>query len=150
VPVAVPTYLRRESKWLGPTPERFRLVPNKPPLIFENQPFWHEFIIIRLLEQVGWEGVWVKNWGGRAFWTDVGKSVDCPPHVMSIFTEITEKLSGVRGGCWDVMAWNDEKILFVESKQRGKDRLRSNQIAWLEKGLSISNNISFAIAEYQK
>jgi hypothetical protein len=30
---------------------------------------------LRLLEQAGWRGVWVKNWGGREFWTDINR--DC-------------------------------------------------------------------------
>jgi hypothetical protein len=69
--VAVLTLLRREQRWPGSPPERFRSVPNKPTLQFNDQPTWGEFALLRLLEGDGWNGAWVKNWGGRAFWRDV-------------------------------------------------------------------------------
>jgi hypothetical protein len=58
--VAVLTLLRREQRWPGPPPERFRLVPNKPALQFKDQPTWAEFVLLRLLEGDGWNGAWVK------------------------------------------------------------------------------------------
>ena len=66
----------------------FRLVPNKPPLNFEGSPTWAEFIILRLLERAGWRGVWVKNWGGRAFWIDIGQAVELPPTASAKLKEI--------------------------------------------------------------
>jgi hypothetical protein len=146
--VSVATVRRREARWTGPTPANFTLVPNKPPLNFEGSPNWAEFIILRLLERDGWRGVWVKNWGGRAFWSDIGRVAERPEPAAAKFREI-ESRAGSTAGCWDVFAWRDDGLLFLESKQRSKDRLRQTQLAWLDAALACGVPLSsFAIVEW--
>jgi hypothetical protein len=54
-----------------------------------------------------------------------------------------------RGGCWDIFAWRDSDNLFVESKQRSNDSIRSAQAVWLEQTLENGVSLScFLIAEY--
>src|SRR5215213_9728061 len=60
---------------MGEVPQSFRVVPNKPALVFQDRFLYPEFILLRLLEQAGWSGVWVKNWHGRAFWADTNTPV---------------------------------------------------------------------------
>jgi len=71
--VAVPTFLRRETRWTGPVPKSFASVHGKPPLQFEGEPVWAEFIVLRLLARAGWQGVWVKigkaKRSGATSWT---------------------------------------------------------------------------------
>ena len=147
--VAVTTVLRREARWVGDVPESFRAVPNKPPLIYQGRPMWAEFILLRLLERAGWSGVWVKNWGGRAFWRDVAAPVSLPPAVGELFGLIERHTGNARGGCWDIFAWHGDDVVFVESKQRAKDALRRSQELWLEcaieQGIPLS---SFFVAEW--
>src|SRR5690606_29727269 len=61
--VAVPAVLRRETRWSGDLPANFRAVPGKPAVAFGGRPLYPEFVILRLLEDAGWSGVWVNNWG---------------------------------------------------------------------------------------
>jgi hypothetical protein len=142
------TLQRLETRWSGATPESFTLVPNKPALNFGGAPTWAEFIVLRLLERAGWQGVWVKNWGGRAFWTDIGLAAELPSAAVAKFKEI-ESGTNSKGGCWDVFAWRGDEFLFIESKQRRRDRLRPSQLAWLGSALRTGMPLSsFAIVEW--
>ena len=46
-------------------------------------------------------------------------------------------------GCWDVIGWKNDKIIFAESKRTKKDSVRSTQNNWLmaglKSGLSLNN-----------
>jgi hypothetical protein len=91
----------------------------------------------------------VKNWQGREFWTDISTPVDLPPAQAQLFEAIEHSTGNYRGGCWDIFAWRDGEVLFVESKQRSNDRIRPAQALWLEHALE--NDVllsSFLIAEY--
>src|SRR5215208_6302346 len=94
--VAVPTVLRRETRWTGDVPQSFRVVPNKPALVFRDRFLYPEFILLRLLEQDGWTGVWVKNWQGREFWTDISTPVDLPPAQAQLFETIEQSTGNFR------------------------------------------------------
>jgi len=145
-PFRVETYLRQELEWREVLPASLLFPPNKPALTFGDRPMWHEFIVLELLKQVGWDGVWTKNFGGAAFWTAPGIEVDLPKDAKDVFQAL--KTTVGNGGFWDVFAWTDETFLFVESKQRGKDKLQQNQLRFLETGLRSDHPIRFAIAEY--
>lgn len=147
--VDVSTLRRQEQRWAGPMPEWFQAVPNKRLLQFGGQPMWAEFILLRLLETDGWTGVWVKNWGGRAFWRNPLEAVELPPPAMSLFNRIETRTAGHGGGCWDIFAWRDDATLFIESKQRGRDAISLTQRTWLECALDESIPLSsFAIVEW--
>ena len=133
--VEVLILLRRERLWAGPVPTMFASVPNKPALQYGDEPIWAEFALLRLLERDGWQGVWVKNWVGRAFWRNILQPDELPPSVSTLISRI-EARAGRAGGCWDVLAWRGDETLFIEAKQRGKDRLRFSQTAWLEAALA--------------
>jgi hypothetical protein len=146
--VEVATLLRRERKWLGPRPLWADLVPNKPLMDFSGQAIWAEFILLRLLEAHGWKGAWVKNWGGRDFWANPGESVELPSLANSRFQQI-EKRTTNSGGCWDIITQHADDVLFIESKQKGKDQLSENQKSWLE--IALENGVSlssFVITEW--
>ncbi len=146
--VAVPAVLRRETRWSGDLPANFRAVPGKPAVAFGGRPLYPEFVILRLLEDAGWSSVWVNNWGGGAFWTDIATVARLPPVQAESFRRIEER-RGSRRGCWDIFAWRGDEILFVESKGRGSDRIRPGQAAWLEAALGCGlAPPSFLIAEY--
>lgn len=148
-PVAVPTIFRNERRWSGELPESHRAVPNKPAIDYQGRPLYPESVWLRLLEQAGWTGVWVKYWGGRAFWTNIHAPLEVPKAQADIFEEI-ETLTGMtKGGCWDNFAWQGDDVAFVESKQRGHDKIRPAQALWLEKALALGLDVSsFLIAEY--
>ena len=48
-------------------------------------------------------------------------------------------------GCWDVVAWRNDEIAFIESK--GSEGLEVSQLEFLEKGLALGIPIStFSLA----
>jgi hypothetical protein len=159
--IAVPTFLRRETRWTGPVPKSFASVPKKPPLLFEGEPVWAEFIVLRLLAYSGWQGVWVKNWKGQAFWRNVMDPVELAADQAALFARIAQKSRAMRraetgkapkdrwgGGCWDIYAWRGTEVLFVESKQHKQDHVRETQRIWLNcaRSKGVSN---FAIVEWR-
>jgi len=147
--VDVLTLLRRERRWHEPRPEKFHAVPNKPVLQFDEQPAWAEFILLRLLERDGWKGAWVKNWGGRAFWRDVRDVTQLAAPASLLFQSVQKRMGGRGGGCWDIFAWRGNEHLFIESKQRGHDRIRPTQRVWFESALEENvPSSSFVIVEW--
>jgi hypothetical protein len=130
-------------------PLGFGVVPNKPGLNFDRQVLYPEFVLVRLLEKAGWSAAWSKNWHGRAYWRAIGEDVDLPPFIQTVMASLASRVTG-KGGAWDIVAWREpDRILFVESKQRGKDALRTNQLEWLEAALESGMHLdSFAVAEY--
>jgi len=146
--VELPTMLRHERQWKGDIPASLRLVPNKPTLCFDGQATWAEFILLRLLERDRWVGAWVKNWGGLAFWRGPCNAIELSATASALFQRIQARTAG-RGGCWDIFAWRGDEVLFVESKQRGRDRLRLTQRTWLENSLEEGVSLSsFVIVEW--
>jgi len=136
--VAIRTYVRDEVRAAAPIPRCPTCwAPNKPALAFEGTTTWAEFVIVRLLERAGWDARWVRNWtGGRQFCVDVDLQRALPAGPAEAFAAVHERAPQLRGaGTWDVFAWSGEDYLFVESKQRGSDRLNANQVAWLEAAL---------------
>jgi hypothetical protein len=147
--VRVRTMLRREQQWAGPVPTSFSSVPNKPVLELDGQPIWAEFILLRLLEGDGWNGAWVKNWGGRAFWRNPVEVTELSPSASALLHRIEANRSYHHGGCWDIFAWRGDEFIFIESKQRGRDRLRPTQRAWIEASLDEGVPLSsFVIVEW--
>jgi hypothetical protein len=123
-------------------------VPNKLPLNFEGRPTWAEIVLVRLLARSGWGAVWVKNWGGRAFWRDVESPVVLPQVPAALFQQI-ETLTAAGAGCWDIFAWRGDDVLFIESKQRRRDRFRPTQEIWLEAALTSGVPLSaLAVVEW--
>jgi hypothetical protein len=121
--VAVATVLRRETRWAGEVPQSFRVVPNKPALAFGDHFLYPEFILFRLLEQPSWSGVWVKNWHGRAFWTEIKTPIARPPAQARLFETIEQSTGNRRGGCWDIFASRDSDIC---SSSRSSERMTAS------------------------
>ena len=58
-------------------------------------------------------------------------------------------VNGSTRGCWDVLAWRDGDVVFVESNRRGKDRLNQNQYGWVDAGLRAGLPLTaFVIVEW--
>jgi hypothetical protein len=146
--VQVPAYLRPEAPWTGPLPTAHKTIPNKPAFDFEGQALYPEFVVLRLLERDGWGAAWRKNWGGTAFWRDIGEVVEPPPRARAVFDQVSERAG--HAGAWDIFAWRGRQVLFVESMPVGIDRVTAYQARWLDTALSMGVPLAcFAIVEYQ-
>jgi hypothetical protein len=151
--VSIPHFLSREVRVVTPI-ERTPVcwAPNKPSLDYDGQATWAELVIVRLLQAAGWEARWIKNWvGGREFCVEIGQLLTMPSEPLAAFRKIDHRAaSKTRGGAWDVFAWRDTDLLFLESKQyRSSDKLRPGQLAWLDAGMAEGYDLAcFAVVDY--
>jgi len=118
-----------------------------PILSFAGKPIFAEILILRLLEQAGWQGVWVDTYRGR-YLTDIWIETALPDMPQTVLEKIYS-LAGSRSGCFDIFAWRDANVLFAESKHAKHDRIRWSQQRWLEAALGSGLPLeSFLIVEW--
>jgi len=136
--------------WKGKKPGRPRIWSGKGYLNHKGEPLFAELVILRTLEQEGWEGVWVNNFS-RTFQKGlpkVSRVYDLPVKVRKVFEQI-ENRNGGRGGCWDVFAWRKGEVMFAEAKRSRRDAIRPKQRAWLQAALEVGIPLSsFIIMEW--
>ncbi len=135
--VEVPKCELSFNKWKGQSIED--TYGGKRVVEFDGQPLFVELAVLRMLEKEGWLGVWVDSFG-RCLRKEMPPSkiqysaiANTASEVFNIISE--QELKG--GGCWDVLAWKEKKILFVECKRSKKDRIQKSQIIWLERCLNL-------------
>jgi len=144
--VKIPKANIRFEKWLGePLEDDYK----KTVLNFNSEPLFAELIILRILQNEGWKGVWVDSFR-RKYRTDwINKNGVELPSKKQVFLNNIYKNLGSKKGCWDIFCWKDEKILFIESKQLSKDKIRETQVKFLESALNIGlTDKSFLIVEW--
>jgi hypothetical protein len=112
----------------------------KPVLNYKDQPIFAELLILNLLKEKGWDGVWVSSYGNkylREMPRDprLGQSVDLPSKCKQRLDDI-QRLAGKRGGCFDVLAWRDGQVIFLEAKRKHHDKIRDTQRRWIEAAIS--------------
>jgi hypothetical protein len=100
----------------------------KAVLDFNGRPAFAELAILWTLQHEGWQGVWVDSFR-RAFRTDYWNSAPQKslPEKPSALSEEIWSLAKIRSGVWDVFCWQDDKVLFAESKRGKRDRIRPSQ-----------------------
>lgn len=131
LPKATPQFF----KWKGEFP--WSTYGGKPILDLRGEPLYAEFVILRLLEAEGWDGVWVNNVHRGPFptsWTPSPVKVFPPPQPLDWLERIYAR-NGKRSGAFDILAWQGDDVLFAEAKHSGKDELRLSQKAWVEAAL---------------
>lgn len=133
------------NKWLGePIKETFG---GKPLVTIDNKPMFAELAIMNLFLKSGWNARWVETYGkgnGHPIclteWIDDKyKNQKHVPidndNVSKTIQGISEINSNTYSGCWDVLGWHEEKLVFAESKRNKKDTIRITQLNWLKAGL---------------
>jgi len=136
--------LPRDAKYYGESGRRLRSSYSSKPLVdLEGETLFGELAIVRLLMQDGWSAVWVDSYHStRArslFWRDLptkSAPVDLAreaPAAFELYSELCNT-NGGRGGFFDVMAWRQDRFLFVEYKGAG-DKANQNELRWIESAL---------------
>jgi hypothetical protein len=156
----VQRYFTRFSPWFGPEVER---TWNKSPLVeYAGRGPFAELALLGLLEEEGWEGVWVyrANKFTKAWHPPVHGPISqqIPEEQRNLYKRISAKcqalcerfyVRGGSGGCWDVFAWRSTEVLFAEAKRQRKDFLQGSQCGWLEAALEEGVPLSsFLIVEW--
>jgi hypothetical protein len=134
--------------WTGtPIADRYG---KKTILSLNGEPVFAELAILRLCQHDGWDGVWVDTFGKayrRGYWQPKD-TVELPMPQRTLLQRIYAQ-AGSTKGCWDVVCWKDNRILFAEAKRQAQDRIRDTQRIWLEAALDVGIPISsFLIIEW--
>ncbi|HAU07744.1 MAG: hypothetical protein UW46_C0004G0036 [Candidatus Yanofskybacteria bacterium GW2011_GWF1_44_227] len=133
--VEVKKYILKFKAWQGDKPV-FDF-GRKPIIDFDGEGCFAELAILRMFLKNGWQGVWVEAYGGTHFLNSMPTSWSLKPEHISI-PEEKEKLlkriwmAGKTKACFDVVVWQDDKILFCEAKRSKKDRLTKAQEKFIQ------------------
>ena|SRR5690606_26945071 len=147
------------EKWEGiPLKETFG---GKPVLAVRDNPKFAELAIMQVFIEDGWEARWIETYGRNkkspihlSNWAD--KKYKYQSHnpiqnenVIKIIDRIALLNNDSFSGCWDVLAWKNDKFIFAESKRTKRDRIRSTQINWLKAGLDFGlNKENFLVVQW--
>ncbi|PYX50808.1 MAG: hypothetical protein DMG76_33730 [Acidobacteria bacterium] len=75
---------------------------------------------------------------------------ELPANVLGIYESVKKANGGIRGGCWDVLAWKRNRVTFLECKWKDNDNISPKQRAWLESALKAKIRLEqFAICEWE-
>jgi hypothetical protein len=135
LPLCQPTF----NSWLGVQPPF--TFGRKEVLNYKDQPVFAELMILNLLREKMWDGVWVSSFGGTKYLREMpidyrlGRTVDLPAEHKRLHDDI-QSVAGAKGGCFDVLAWRDGQILFLEAKRKSHDKIRDTQRRWIEAAIS--------------
>ena len=120
---------------------------NKEVLDHQGEPVFAELAILRVLTADGWDGRWVTP---HKFRTGLLDQPQCelPPEQDALFRRIATAKGSLRG-CWDVFAWRESAVLFVEAKRNKKDKISQDQKEWLEAAMKVGVSLAhFLIVEW--
>lgn len=146
--VSVPKYEISFSLWDGDAIKDSD--GNKQVLKYKGSPLFAELVVLNILKDNGWDGVWVDSY--RKYFRismpgDLKEKYELPQIPAKLFKKITNQ-TGFKG-CWDVFAWKGNEFLFVECKRKGKDKIRDSQLVWLETCLRHKMSLSsFLLVEW--
>lgn len=144
--ILIPKYAPTFKQWLGiPLNETFG---GKTVLDVDGRPMFAELAIMNLFKRSGWQARWVETYAKSktapiflSEWKDDKyKNQLADPiadeKILRCLSDIAEINKNNYGGCWDVVAWKDDSIVFAESKRRKQDRIQETQINWLTAALA--------------
>ena len=142
----IPKIVIEFKEWRGKIPgDTFG---NKPIIDYKGKPVFAELAILGLVIDSGWDGRWVETyargkmdpkfllkWGGESF----KKQKNNIPNnkIKGQLDKIAELNNNSYSGCWDVVGWKGDNVIFFESKRIGKDRIRETQIKWLKSAMKF-------------
>jgi hypothetical protein len=130
----IPKTLTTFQLWAGRPPGKS--YGGKAIIKFRGRPMFAELAIRLVFQEAGWKGVWVDSFGAKfrdGFWTD--KTVSLPPTPRAVYDRIAKRAGG-RGGCWDVLCWNGQQVVFAEAKRSRRDKIRETQKRWLKAAIA--------------
>ena len=116
-----------------------------------GEPVFSELAVLRLFQSHGWSGVWVDSYRRkfRVGLPDVVEPIEIPRKQRDLIDSIRAR-TGKFGGCWDVLVWKRDAMLFLELKRQKKDAVQNTQIQWLKASLSHGlKPENFALVEWE-
>jgi hypothetical protein len=141
----IPKCVIEFEKWKGePVKETFG---GKPIVSMDNKPMFAELAIMNHFKKSGWSSRWIETYG-KAYnqpiflsdWKDdkyknqVHDSIS-DKNISGVLAGVAKMNNSSYSGCWDVIGWQKDRIIFAESKRIKKDSIRKTQTNWLIAGL---------------
>lgn len=122
----------------------------------DGEHLFPELAVLRLLEADGWTGRWVNtvSGGGEVWkyltdWKDDAPRAEQRNRVIedSEPRQLLAKIAGFNKprrykGCWDVFAWRDSDVVFVDCRRattKSGDVLAGDKLEWLRSALYIGD-----------
>jgi hypothetical protein len=147
IPMALPSFRR----WPTDRPKPADTKGNKPLVEVAGHPSFGELAILSVLVRDGWDGRWIDNYPlpptfRRAYWdasfaklSREQANVSLPVAPRAAYESICGRANDSRGGgAWDVIAWRDDEMVFIEAKKRASgDKIRPGQLRWLDAALQL-------------
>lgn len=145
--IKIPKCVVEFEKWTGkPIKETFG---GKPVVCVDKKPMFAELAIMTLFKKDGWKSRWIETygkskerpiclsqWNDDKFKNQIEDSIT-DNKILKILSGIASLNNNSYSGCWDVIGWNNDNIIFAESKHMNKDRIRQTQVDWLSAGLKF-------------
>jgi hypothetical protein len=134
----------------------------KPLIDFGGQPVFAEICVYELMRLSGWQARWVCTYGASAKaprmlagWADVKLTAQqqqpiAEPWVASLLQRIADTNGGSYAGCWDVVGWHQDQLIFTELKRRKQDSIRTTHLDWL--GAALQHGLqphNFLLVEWE-
>lgn len=145
--IEIPKCIIQFQKWKGLSFKH--TFGNKPLVSVDDRPMFAEIAIVKHFVDSGWQARWIETYGRHnkepiclAQWKDdsYANQTNEPiqnEKLLKMMHDISKCNNHSYAGCWDVLAWQGEEIVFAESKRNNKDSIRPNQNNWLAAGLSL-------------
>lgn len=133
------------------TAQNYDTYGGKQILDYNNEPLFAELVVLRLLENLDYKGVWVDTYRNK-FWQrlpHLSFPVLPDEKLLNVHNKIYQNKGGRKSGCFDIIAYKENHFVFAELKKRKEDSIRPSQIEWLMAAKNIGIDIaSFIIAEW--
>ena len=144
--ISVPKIRRRYRGWTD-DPLAHDLRKGRP-INFDGQPKFAEVVTVKLAELSGWDARWVQTYGTPRTdphlltdWQNdrVSNQQHTPITDAYVRTQLNSIVheNGGYAGCWDVVLWRQQTILFIDCKRSRQDRTKANQIKWMRSAFRV-------------
>lgn len=148
VTVQVPKYSLAFGEWKGVQIENSY---RKPIIDYKGEPLYAEIVALRLMQQQGWDGVWVDTYRMkyRIGMPDTTAPVALPTDKEKLIASIRANTK-TSGGCWDVFVWKGDQVMFLELKRKKRDSIKDTQRLWIDAAVREGvDPTGFALIEWQ-
>lgn len=158
--IKIPKCITEFESWNGqPIQNTFG---NKPLLEYDGKPMFPELVIMNIFNKNGWNSRWVEtygkpklkpifldDWADDSYKNQIHKPID-DIAIQMLLQDISTINDSNFSGCWDVVSWKGDFIIFTESKRIKKDYLRQTQNGWLNAAFDIGlSSENFLMVEWK-
>jgi hypothetical protein len=158
-PVEIPRCRIQFKPWLGQAVKE--TFGGKPIVFTDDEPMFAEMAVLRHYLNNGWDGRWLvttgrlgkepvylREWKDDKFATQLNEPVD-DKLAQQVLTGMAKQNKACYNGCWDLLCWKDDTVVFTRVVRNNKDNISPANNAWLIAGLALGlQPDNFLIAQW--